>query len=289
MNVPSSSQAHLIRRRTTSMRNPWLVRFGRGLLVAAVVGWHGLSLWFRGEGTSPLGVVAHRGRALRPGSGVLAPGRHRISARTGCEAAGQVQSTASKLCSKCKSLLPVEEFAPHRRSADGHQPWCRNCAKQHSKMWRQKQKAANKDRGRPPDDEQVFCPACQRILPAADFSTDLMRINLLQSQCKACVKLGCLKFAALNEQRTMPPSFPAPSALELQEIVAIENARDRNEALSSYGMYFCPSCRRPKSYEAFYKAKRQKHGVTGFCKECLAVMRKITLLLVYAPCSNAHT
>ena len=124
------------------------------------------------------------------------------------------------------------------------------------------------NRGRPPDDEQVFCPTCQKTLPVAEFSTSLMSPNRLMSQCKACEKLRRLKYAAMNEQRARPSSFPVPSALELQEAVGLENARDRNEALSAYGMYFCPRCRRPKSYEAFYRDKRQKHGVMSCCKEC---------------------
>ena len=35
-----------------------------------------------------------------------------------------------------------------------------------------------------------------------------------------------------------------------------------------YGMYFCPRCRNPKSYESFYRHNTRKHAVYGWCKEC---------------------
>ena len=100
---------------------------------------------------------------------------------------------------------------------------------EYNRMRSQIRKAVNMNRGRPPDDEKVFCPTCQRTLPATEFSTHLMRPNRLLGQCKACEKLRRLKYAAMNEQRTRPSSFPVASALELEEAVGIENARDRNE------------------------------------------------------------
>ena len=254
------------------MRHPWLVKFARGLLLAVVVGWHVHPLWFRGKGID-LSGAAYCGRPLRLGAGAFPEQRRGLSACTQCEAEGEVTLATSKLCSKCKSLLPVMEFSRDPSTRDGLERCCKACKKQYLKMRRQKTKAGNKNRGRPPDNEQVFCTGCQRTLSAAEFSTHLMSPNRLQSHCKACVQLRCRSYAAMNEQRTLPASFPVPSALELEEAVGIENARDRNEALSAYGMYFCPRCGRPKSYEAFYKSKHQKHGVTAWCKECIVELR----------------
>ena len=249
-------------------------RCARGLLVLALVGWHAGPLRHQGLGSSKLaGVFTCRGRDLRLSSAIFPQWKCRFSIRIQCEASRGGEASATKLCSKCRSLLPVVEFQRRSRSPDGLQPCCRTCKNQYMKMRRQIQKAANQNRGRPPDDEQVFCPGCQKTLSAAEFSTHLMSLNRLKPRCKACEKLRRRRYAAMNEQRTLPASFPVPSTLKLEEAVGIENARDRNEALSAYGMYFCPRCRRSKSYEAFFRNKHNKHGVTGWCKECIAELR----------------
>ena len=269
------------------MRNPWLVKFARGLLLAVVVGWHVDPLWFQGKGIDLSGAVAYCGRPLRLGAGAFPQQRCGLSACTQCEAESEVMLVASKLCSKCKSLLPVGEFSRDPSPQDGLDRCCKACKKQYLKMRRQKIKAANKNRGRPPDNELVFCTGCQRTLSAAEFSTDLMSLTRLKPECKACEKLRRQRYATMNEQRTLPASFPVPSALELQEALGIENARDRNEALSAYGMYFCPRCRRPKSYEAFYKSKHHKHGVSSWCKECIAEMRRKREKIRACACGSA--
>ena len=245
-----------------------------------------------------LGVFTHCGREFRWSPASCIQQKCRFSLHTQCQAAQAGQLAVSKLCPKCQSLLPVEEFNRYSSSADGRQKWCRKCMSEYKKMRSQIWKTANMNRGRPPDDEQVFCPKCQRTLPAAEFSTNLMRPNRLVSQCKACEKLRYLKYAAMNEQRTRPSSFPMPSALELQEAVGLEDARDRNEALSTYGMYFCPRCRRPKCYEAFSRDKHNNYGVSSRCTECLAELRRkrektsacVEVLLRHCSCeSRTHS
>ena len=249
-------------------------RCARGLLVLALVGWHVGPLRHQGLGSSKLaGVLTCHGRGLRLSSATFPQWKCGFSMRIQCEASRGGQASATKLCSKCRSLLPVEEFQRRSRSPDGLEPCCRKCKNQYMKMRRQIRKAANQNRGRPPDDEQVFCPGCQKTLSAAEFSTHLMSLNRLKPHCKACEKLRRRRYAAMNEQRTLPASFPVPSPLELEEAVGLENARDRNEALSAYGMYFCPRCRSPKSHEAFYQDKQKKHGVSSWCKECIAELR----------------
>ena len=251
-----------------TMPNPSLVKVGRGFLVLALVGWC-LRPRPQKVGIHLFAAVTDCGHLLHLRSATFP----RQRCRTQRKAEGELPVVTSKLCSKCQSLIPVEEFYRNARSADGRRAWCRNCVKQYNKLWRQKLKAANKNRSRPPDDQQVFCPNCQRTLPAVDFSTHLMSRNRLKWQCRSCEKLDRLRHAAANEQRALPASFPVPSGWELQEAVGIENARDRNEALSRYGMYFCPRCRTAKSYEAFYQNKHQKHGVMSCCKECFGEWR----------------
>ena len=185
-------------------------RFGRGLLVVALVGWHVNTLRHQGDGISKLEVFTHCSLHLE--SGTFLQQRAKPLTRTHCEAEEEgSQSTASKMCSKCRSLLPVDEFQRRSRSADGLQSCCRKCMNEYNKMRRQDRKAANKNRSRPPDDEQVFCPRCQRTLRAAEFSSHLMSPNRLLGQCRACVKLHRLKNVAANGQRPRPASFPVPS------------------------------------------------------------------------------
>lgn len=40
---------------------------------------------------------------------------------------------AAKRCGRCGKEKPLDAFARHRRSADGRQPWCRECKADHQR------------------------------------------------------------------------------------------------------------------------------------------------------------
>ena len=52
---------------------------------------------------------------------------------------------------------------------------------------------------------------------------------------------------------------------------------------------FCPQCRRPKYYEAFSRSKYKKHGVSAWCKECLAEFRSKREKTSACACGSAFT
>jgi hypothetical protein len=47
-----------------------------------------------------------------------------------------------KTCTKCKRNKPLDEFAKSKRFKDGHSHWCKECAKESARKWRE----ANPDR-----------------------------------------------------------------------------------------------------------------------------------------------
>jgi hypothetical protein len=47
-------------------------------------------------------------------------------------------SSISKLCSRCKTELPIEAFGKHARCKDGLQPYCRSCFNEYKRCWRAK-------------------------------------------------------------------------------------------------------------------------------------------------------
>jgi hypothetical protein len=50
--------------------------------------------------------------------------------------------TKTKLCKKCSTTKPVEQFGPNKRSKDGYQTWCSRCRGINAN---QKTKKADKD------------------------------------------------------------------------------------------------------------------------------------------------
>jgi hypothetical protein len=49
-----------------------------------------------------------------------------------------------KHCSRCEADRPESDFSPRTRSADGLQPWCRECVAAYNREWRKRRKEDSK-------------------------------------------------------------------------------------------------------------------------------------------------
>jgi len=55
---------------------------------------------------------------------------------------GQDVIRGQKGCTKCRRMLPLEQFAPKPRPSSGHDSWCRSCRNAYLREWRAQRKAA---------------------------------------------------------------------------------------------------------------------------------------------------
>jgi hypothetical protein len=55
-----------------------------------------------------------------------------------------LESFGLKRCSHCDTLLDIEEFSINGTRKDGHNGWCKSCAKEASRKWRNANLERNK-------------------------------------------------------------------------------------------------------------------------------------------------
>ena len=136
---------------------------------------------------------------------------------------------------------------------------------------RQGRKRANAHRTHP-SDGNFRCPNCKRMLLAVDFSKNHMEPNGLKSWCKTCskkkAKLFRERYMSENEAKTVPEVFVEPEDGELEAALALNTTSEVNEALSKFGMKWCPACRQAKEYADYSKDKCSKWGRSGYCRKC---------------------
>jgi hypothetical protein len=86
-----------------------------------------------------------------------------------------------KICSKCYKMKPLAEFNIRHESVDGRSYVCKSChsIEQNSRYTRKRRK-----RVIDPDNNQIECYKCRKILPKDQFS--ITRNNKFHSYCKSC-------------------------------------------------------------------------------------------------------
>ena len=181
------------------------------------------------------------------------------------------------LCPKCQKILPKAAFYRHKKSANGLCSACKKCKNQYMRaLYHRRQMASQNAKN---VDAGVFqCRYCRNMLPASEFSIDSGKRSGLSSRCRSCMKDYLSRVRArhkeANRDQVFLGTFPQPTTKELEHAIALDGARERNEALQAWGMYFCPSCRQAKLYTDFHKSRSTKYGVLGHCKVCFAERRR---------------
>ena len=175
-------------------------------------------------------------------------------------------------CTKCRRMLPASQFHKDRSRTNGLKPYCKECKRHYDRELRQRRRIANANRTYV-SDARLRCTRCQQLLPASGFAKNLMQPKGLQSWCKPCdneaMKLRAQKYKASNEANSIKLAFMKPADWELDEALALNSTAEMNEALSRFGMKWCPSCLEAKLYIDFHKNRQKKWGLECHCKRCL--------------------
>ena len=189
-------------------------------------------------------------------------------------------------CTKCRRLLPASEFHKDRRSVNGLHCHCKECKRRYDRELRQRRKRANANRTHP-SDQNLQCPGCKRLLLAVDFSRNPTRLSGLEGWCKTCMNKNVKRFrqrcAAANEAKRPLAVFIEPEDGELEEALALSTTSEMNEALSRFGLKWCPACRQAKVYSDYNKNKCDKWGRQTYCRKCQAKGPWRDFACAYAP------
>ncbi len=139
------------------------------------------------------------------------------------------KAAATKACSKCHVVKPLEAFCVVRRLRDGRNIYCRVCTARPRKPKREK----------PAPSATKSCSVCMQEKPTTAFRVKTNNSDGRGGTCKACAKAAVT--AGYSEKLTDP---------------------DRPDEKR------CPSCKETKPLKAFGKAPDQKWGVACWCKQC---------------------
>lgn len=107
---------------------------------------------------------------------------------------------ARKRCTKCDEIKPMKDYNWQSRAAGTRRPECGDCQREHYRQYRRERRGDRLARYAAPgitrtvetdawddeDDEDVYCPGCDRALPREAFWKHKRATNGLQPRCKAC-------------------------------------------------------------------------------------------------------
>jgi len=71
----------------------------------------------------------------------------------------------SKICTKCKIEKPISCFGKHKKAKDGYRWWCKDCSKENTKEWAEK----NPERKKAGDRKYYEKNKEERIQKATDY------------------------------------------------------------------------------------------------------------------------
>ena len=181
------------------------------------------------------------------------------------------------LCPKCQNVLPTSAFSRDKARSNGLCWACKECKNRYDRALYYQRKMANQN-AKSLDAGVFECRDCRNMLPASEFSIDSGKRSGLSSRCRSCMKDYLSRVRArhkeANRDQVFLGTFPQPTTKELEHAIALDGARERNEALKAWGMYFCPSCRQAKLYTDFFRRRSTKYGVSTYCKVCSAERRR---------------
>jgi len=148
-----------------------------------------------------------------------------------------------KICTRCKSALPVGEFCKNKLMPDGLNGWCKECAAMAKKTLASKRFVGGLYVAR----ITKICNRCKISKLSSEFSVSKHSNDGLQGACKECGQSRSI--VRLTEKKV---NFVKPEQ----------------------GDKTCNKCHKTKSVDEFYVSLSTTDYLEGRCKECrLAVMR----------------
>jgi hypothetical protein len=152
-----------------------------------------------------------------------------------------MEEVKTKVCSRCKRVLPLTEFGKGSGNKDGLQRWCKECHFE----YRLKVNPNTKHRKHYESDkpEEKTCHKCGLIKPLDSFNKNKTEFGGLSNWCKEC---------NLEYQHSRKP-----------------NSKYREKYICEPGKKYCSVCKTQKSVIGFSKNKNIKDGLSRTCKDCV--------------------
>lgn len=150
-----------------------------------------------------------------------------------------------KTCNKCQQEKPEVDFSKNKTRKDGLSNVCKECSKEVSRQWREK----NGHDGRVI--VRKTCSTCTQNKPTDEFYNDKSRKDGLSNQCKSCIK----QYRRDNRQKI----------LEFQRVRNRKNAENKKAQVTGR---ICSQCKEYKPSIEFWKSKHTTDGLYPCCKVC---------------------
>lgn len=143
----------------------------------------------------------------------------------------------NKICSKCKSEKPIEEFGKSTESKDGLKHSCKSCRNRESMAYRKTHRIRCYT---PAVGTTKKCDICKREKAIEEFGKDCCQKDGRERRCKTCIR----KFQK-----------------ERYAILSLKNISNTK------AHKICSMCHKDKLIEDFYKINAKANG-SPYCKAC---------------------
>ncbi len=103
-----------------------------------------------------------------------------------------------KRCSRCKQSQSLSEFHRNRCNRDGHQSFCKECARERSRGYRERYTKKHTEADPRAAVPSKLCPSCEVERPSAEFALDRSNPSGLSSHCSECNRITHRKHYEAN-------------------------------------------------------------------------------------------
>lgn len=152
-----------------------------------------------------------------------------------------MQPDSGKRCSGCRELLPLDDFAVRRASADGRQHLCRSCAAEYARRTRPRKKAVAPTVA----PGRKWCRRCEVVKNLEDFPVHRSTHDKRQTYCRDC-------FADIYRQRRTRDGFVT------------------RPADVPPGHKFCRGCQLVKPLSEWTPRQKAPDGYQFRCRDCIS-------------------
>jgi hypothetical protein len=192
----------------------------------------------------------------------------------------KTESVNTKVCSKCKSNLPFENFAKNPKKKNGMDGYCKKCNNERYKQNKNKKKIELSEKK---------CTKCDTIKDISEFYGRVGSIDGKTSECKDCC-MGVYRNRAENREYTEAPDNK--ECLQCKKVLEIYNFGNKNDSPDGKMSYCkmccsenaknnrlipkeclsktkkCKQCNIEKDIENFWNSKSNKDGKDNKCRDC---------------------
>jgi len=192
----------------------------------------------------------------------------------------KTESVITKVCSKCKSNLPFDNFAKNPKKKNGMDGYCKKCNNERYKQNKNKKKIELSEKK---------CTKCDTIKDISEFYGRVGSIDGKTSECKDCC-MGVYRNRAENREYTEAPDNK--ECLQCKKVLEIYNFGNKNDSPDGKMSYCkmccsenaknnrlipkeclsktkkCKQCNIEKDIENFWNSKSNKDGKDNKCRDC---------------------